>query len=416
MGPPDKVGTELSRQDGDFYGARSQSAYRFMKLAIGYIAPFFLLPMVFVFGSKPVKCLYIMTAMLMLWVFEPVPYQITSFFPLIAGPMLNLTDTKTLARFYFNEPIANCIAGLTVALIAQNCGLNRRISYNLILFVGPRVKWLMLWFMLIVFFLSMFISNVAVTSITMTIVDTLIFEISQSKLTNRVNELLRRKGSQSDSKRFFVTLFVSIDNVKSKQLRKTFLLSIGYSATLGGMSFVTGHQANIEVVEYINRTASEKWLTTLSWMLYCLPVGFLTTLMGWMFLFTVYLREYENQSRVDVREVKEKVKTKLENMPRTHAEVLSTFLFGLCLLLWATRRPVFIHGWSDLMDLNENYVTDSSVGFLITFIAFMMPAKGYNFSLEHRLMEWKFIHKNMPWAIIFIVGGGSTLTEIVRVS
>ncbi|CAN7976765.1 unnamed protein product [Ixodes persulcatus] len=181
-----------------------------MKLAIGYIAPFFLLPMVFVFGSKPVKCLYIMSAMLMLWVFEPVPYQITSFFPLIAGPMLNLTDTKTLARFYFNEPIANCIAGLTVALIAQNCGLNRRISYKLILFVGPRVKWLMLWFMLIVFFLSMFISNVAVTSITMTIVDTLIFEISQSKLTNRVNELLRRKGSQSDSKRFFVTLFLYI--------------------------------------------------------------------------------------------------------------------------------------------------------------------------------------------------------------
>ncbi|CAN8016094.1 unnamed protein product, partial [Ixodes persulcatus] len=66
--------------------------------------------------------------------------------------------------------------------------------------------------------------------------------------------------------------------------------------------------------------------------------------------------------------------------------------------------------------LSRNYVTDSSVGFLITFIAFMMPAKGYNFSLEHRLMEWKFIHKNMPWAIIFIVGGGSTLTEIVRLS
>lgn len=59
---------------------------------------------------------------------------------------------------------------------------------------------------------------------------------------------------------------------------------------------------------------------------------------------------------------------------------------------------------------------DSSVGFLIAFIAFMIPAKSFNFSLEHRLMEWKFIQNNMPWAIIFIIGGGSTLTEVVKVS
>ncbi|CAN7985908.1 unnamed protein product, partial [Ixodes hexagonus] len=99
-----------------------------------------------------------------------------------------------------------------------------------------------------------------------------------------------------------------------------------------------------------------------------------------------------------------------------HAEVLSTFLFGLCLLLWVTRNPVFVYGWSDLLNLNENYVTDSSVGFLIGFIAFMIPVKSFNFSLEHRLMEWKFIQKNMPWSIIFIVGGGSTLTEVVKIS
>ncbi|KAM7311459.1 hypothetical protein ISCGN_008366 [Ixodes scapularis] len=44
----------------------------------------------------------------------------------------------------------------------------------------------------------------------------------------------------------------------------------------------------------------------------------------------------------------------------------------------------------------------------------MIPVKSFNFSLEHRLMEWKFIQKNMPWAIIFIIGGGSTLTEIIQ--
>lgn len=60
-------------------------------------------------------------------------------------------------------------------------------------------------------------------------------------------------------------------------------------------------------------------------------------------------------------------------------------------------------------------MTDSSVGFLIAFIAFMIPVKSFNFSLEHRLMEWKFIQNNMPWAIIFIIGGGSTLSEIIKV-
>ncbi|KAH6932061.1 hypothetical protein HPB50_002728 [Hyalomma asiaticum] len=336
---------------------------------------------------QPIKCIYIMTVMIMLWIFEPVPYQITSFFPLIMGPMLNLTTTRYLAKYYFNEPIASSIAGLTVALIAQNCGLNRRLSYNLILIVGPRVKWLMLSFMGMVFFLSMFISNVAVTSMMMTVVDTLIYEISQSKLRKRVNELLRKRENQGEdviSHRSFIL------HRKSKQLRKTFLLSIGYSATLGGLSFVTGNRINNDMSQRINRDARDTLMTPTTWALYCFPVGMISMLMGWVFLYTVYLKE--------------------------HAEVLSTFLFCLCLFLWATKRPVVLPGWSDMLGLEESYVTDSSVGFLIALIAFMIPVRSFNFSLEHRLMEWKFIQKNMPWAIIFIIGGGSTLTEVIRKS
>lgn len=390
---------------------KPSSSFGLMKLAVGYMTPFFLLPMVFVFGTKPIKCIYIMTVMIMLWIFEPVPYQITSFFPLIMGPMLNLTTTRYLARYYFNEPIANSIAGLTVALIAQNCGLNRRLSYNLILIVGPRVKWLMLSFMSMVFFLSMFISNVAVTSMMMTVVDTLIYEISQSKLRKRVNELLRKRENQADEPDYEEV--VHIESIKSKQLRKTFLLSIGYSATLGGISFITGNRNNSDMTNRINRVAHDNLITSFTWMLYCFPVGMISMLMGWVFLYTVYLKEYEQQSRLDIKEVREAVKERLQNMPRTHAEVLSTFLFCLCLFLWATKRPVFVRGWSDLLGLDESYVTDSSVGFLIVFIAFMIPVKSFNFSLEHRLMEWKFIQKNMPWAIIFIIGGGSTLTEVI---
>ncbi|KAH8041923.1 hypothetical protein HPB51_019623 [Rhipicephalus microplus] len=403
--------------------SKHSTTFGFMKLAIGYMTPFFLLPMVFVFGTqaspnprtiRPIKCIYIMTVMIMLWIFEPVPYQITSFFPLIMGPMLNLTTTRYLAKYYFNEPIASSIAGLTVALIAQNCGLNRRLSYNLILLVGPRVKWLMLSFMCMVFLLSMFISNVAVTSMMMTVVDTLIYEISQSKLRKRVNELLRKRENQGEEPDYEEV--VHIESVKSKQLRKTFLLSIGYSATLGGVSFITGNRINNDMSHRINRDARDTLMTPTTWALYCFPVGMISMLMGWVFLYTVYLKEYEQQSRLDIREVKEVVRDKLQSMPRTHAEVLSTFLFGLCLFLWATKRPVIFPGWSDLLGLEESYVTDSSVGFLIALIAFMIPVRSFNFSLEHRLMEWKFIQKNMPWAIIFIIGGGSTLTEVIRSS
>ncbi|KAL3252113.1 hypothetical protein MRX96_054925 [Rhipicephalus microplus] len=364
--------------------SKHSTTFGFMKLAIGYMTPFFLLPMVFVFGTQPIKCIYIMTVMIMLWIFEPVPYQITSFFPLIMGPMLNLTTTRYLAKYYFNEPIASSIAGLTVALIAQNCGLNRRLSYNLILLVGPRVKWLMLSFMCMVFLLSMFISNVAVTSMMMTVVDTLIYEISQSKLRKRVNELLRKRENQGEEPDYEEV--VHIESVKSKQLRKTFLLSIGYSATLGGVSFITGNRINNDMSHRINRDARDTLMTPTTWALYCFPVGMISMLMGWVFLYTVYLKEYEQQSRLDIREVKEVVRDKLQSMPRTHAEVLSTFLFCLCLFLWATKRPVIFPGWSDLLGLEESYVTDSSVGFLIAL---------------------NRVHDS---------GGGSTLTEVIRSS
>ncbi|CAN7985936.1 unnamed protein product, partial [Ixodes hexagonus] len=402
---------DTAMHDEDQQGTQKQSTANAIRLTVSHLAPFFLLPMVHLFGTPAIRCIYIIAVMILEWILEPVPYQITSFFPLIMGPLLNLTVTRDLAKFYFNEPIANSIAGLTVALIAQNCGLNKRISYNMILLVGPRIKWLMLSFMMLVFCLSMFVSNVAVTSIMMSIVDTLIFEISTTKLRRRINELLTRRDLQREG-RF---------RMKSKQLRKTFLLSIGYAATLGGTSFVAGNRTNIQVLGYINRISHEERLTAFNWLLYCFPVCFFSTLLGWSFLYNRYLKEYDSSTRQHEKEFKFEIKQKLRGLPRTHAEVLSTFLYVLCIVLWVTRRPFFVRGWSDLLDLQEqrlsrNHVTDSSVGFLIAFIAFMIPVKSFNFSLEHRLMEWKFIQKNMPWAIIFIIGGGSTLTEIIQKS
>lgn len=38
--------------DGEHHGVPKQSTFGFMKLAVGYMTPFFLLPMVFVFGTN----------------------------------------------------------------------------------------------------------------------------------------------------------------------------------------------------------------------------------------------------------------------------------------------------------------------------------------------------------------------------
>ncbi|EEC11646.1 conserved hypothetical protein [Ixodes scapularis] len=197
-----------------------------------------------------VRCIYIIAVMILEWILEPVPFQITSFFPLIMGPLLNLAVTRDLAKFYLNEPIANSIAGLTVTLIAQNCGLNKRISYNMILLVGAQIKWLMLTFMTLVFLLSMFISNVAVTSITMSVVDTLIFEISTTELDIRKNELRQQRDTEEEEE-----------------------------------------QEVEDVVLSESVISHEERLTAFNWMLYCFPVCFLSMVLGWGFLYSVYLRE-----------------------------------------------------------------------------------------------------------------------------
>ncbi|KAG0435902.1 hypothetical protein HPB47_018252 [Ixodes persulcatus] len=184
--------------DKDQEAAQKQSTANVIRLTVSHLAPFFLLPMVYLFQSPVVRCIYIIAVMILEWILEPVPFQITSFFPLIMGPLLNLGVTRDLAKFYLNEPIANSIAGLTVTLIAQNCGLNKRISYNIILLVGAQIKWLMLAFMTLVFLLSMFVSNVAVTSIMMCVVDTLIFEISTTELDIRKNELRQQRDTQEE--------------------------------------------------------------------------------------------------------------------------------------------------------------------------------------------------------------------------
>ena len=95
------------------------------------------------------------------WIFEVAPLGVTALLPLVAYPLLGITNTKNVAPYYMNSTLFIFIGGFFVALAMQRCNLHRRIALAIICFFGNSSSRIILGFMSATWFLSMWISNTA---------------------------------------------------------------------------------------------------------------------------------------------------------------------------------------------------------------------------------------------------------------
>ncbi|KAM4615595.1 solute carrier family 13 member 4 [Polymixia lowei] len=242
----------------------------------------------------------------------------------------------------------------------------------------------------------------------------------------RVKRVKARRDSQYPTKR-------------DHMICKCLSLSITYAATIGGLITITGTSTNLIFAEQFNtRYPDAKVINFGTWFIFSFPIAIIMLVLTWLWLHFLFLgcnfRETCSLSK--------KRKTKREMMserriheeytklgPISYPEVVTGVFFVLMTLLWFTREPGFVPGWTSLFE-KKGYRTDATVSVLLGFLLFLIPARRpFSSSSNCRnkdddsdsdplapMITWKDFQRLMPWEIVILVGGGYALAAGCKVS
>ena len=331
--------------------------------------------------EKPQMTMAMAVAVLMAiwWVTEAAPIAITSLLPIALFPVMGILDGKTVSATYINYIVFLFLGGFMMALALEKWQLHKRIALKILSVLGNSPLKILIGFMIATSFLSMWISNTATTMMMIPIA----FSVYKSLEGN-------------------------YDKKSLSSFNIALLLSIAYSASIGGVTTLVGTAPNLSFVrifEILYPQGSD--ISFSNWLLFTLP---LTLLMLSITLFVLYfLFPIRNKLKYTSRDILKKSYKDLGKMTSAQKRVLT--LFVLLILLWIFRKPIqvgdlYIPGWSYLFD-NPKWINDGTSAMFVGLLLFIIPSKT---KANTPLLNWE-ISKKIPWDIIFLLGGGFALAK-----
>ncbi|RLW06420.1 hypothetical protein DV515_00004387 [Chloebia gouldiae] len=165
---------------------------------------------------------------------------------------------------------------------------------------------------------------------------------------------------------------------------KVMCLCVAYSATIGGLTTITGTSTNLIFTEHFNsRYPGCQCINFGSWFILSIPIAVIILLLSWLWLQWLFLgfdlknmfkcgKKKTAREEASSQVIQEEYK-KLG--PISYPETVTLVLFILMTLLWFTRDPGFIPGWSSLFPKYKSYITDSTAALVIGLLFFIIPAK-----------------------------------------
>lgn len=301
------------------------------------------------------------------WVTEAVPIAVTALLPIVLFPLTGALDLSTTTASYGHKYIFLYMGGFILAIAIEKWNLHKRMALHIIKLIGTNVKNIILGFMVATAFLSMWISNTA-TSVMM-------LPIGMSI----VSQLKDNPSTIMDENKLF---------------GKALMLSIAYSASIGGIATLIGTPPNLVFAGYIQEIYNID-ITFFQWLKFGLPISIVLLIVSWFYLTHVAFNFKQKEFPGGKEEIQRLI-TDLGPMKREEKIVMSVFI--VTAFCWITRSFIlekFLPG-----------IDDTIIAMIAGITLFTISSK----EKGKKIINWKEAVK-MPWGIILLFGGGMALAS-----
>lgn len=302
------------------------------------------------------------------WMTEAIPIPATSLLPIILFPLTGGLEIGATTSSYGSGTIFLFMGGFMVALAMEKWNLHRRIALSIISVIGTNTDRIVLGFMVATGFLSMWISNTATAMMMVPIGLAIIYQVSDA---------LKDDPTIDTSKENF-------------GFGKALMLSIAYSASIGGIATLIGTPPNAALAGVVKEMYGFE-LSFATWMLFGVPIAVIFIFLTWIYLVKIAY-PLKVKQLPGGQEIITKEKEKLGKPSYEEKAVFIVFL--LTALAWITRSFI-------LVKFIPN-ISDEIIAMMAAIILFIIPSKNKKGDF---LLDWNSAVK-LPWGILLLFGGG----------
>lgn len=319
------------------------------------------------------KVIAVASWMVCWWVTEAVPIPVTALLPIILFPVVEVFSVGEATAPYASPIIFLFLGGFLIALGLEKHNLHIRIALNLIKFTGTNPGGIIAGFMIATAGLSMWISNTATALMMLPIAISVVQLLFADKILNK------------PEKAFAICL----------------LLSIAYSANIGGMATIIGTPPNVVLVGFVNRLL-ERQLAFSTWLIMGIPLVMVLLTIS----FYILRLMFPYQKLGEIKEAGALIEEKLRDIGKlSKGEKAVLTIFLLTAFGWIFRAQ--INALLPAPVLNDTIIAMG--GGILMFITPL------NVQKRKFILNWKDTEK-LPWGILILFGGGMSLAQAMEKS
>lgn len=304
------------------------------------------------------------------WITEAIPIAVTSLLPIILFPLSGGLSISETSSSFGHRYIFLYLGGFILALAIEKWNLHRRIALKIISLIGTNVRKIILGFMVATSFLSMWISNTATAVMMLPIGIAIVKQMSNLKSTDKKENII---------------------------FGKSLMLSIAFSASIGGIATLIGTPPNLVFAGILQEIYNVE-ISFLKWFIFGLPISILLIIISWLYLTRIAF----NFKQKEFKEGELEIKNELNNLGKISYEekvVLSVFI--LTGMAWISR--------SFLLNIFIPSLDDTIIALICGVSLFLLKTKNKN-GFKERIMNWEDAVK-LPWGVLLLFGGGLAIAE-----
>ncbi|MDB9971640.1 DASS family sodium-coupled anion symporter [Alphaproteobacteria bacterium] len=309
------------------------------------------------------------------WLTEAIPLPATGLLPIVLFPLLGISSIKDTAQAFSHPIIFLFMGGFIIGLAMQHTGLHKRIAYYIISKFKSSPKSLVFGFMCATAFLSMWISNSATAIMMLPIALSIITVFKEDK-----------------------------NDIKDNNFDKALVLSIAFSATIGGIATIIGTPPNTVMAAMLSEIYNYE-INFVDWLKIGLPTSIILLPITWIIL-TFLCFPLNSKTSIKDKVIKDKIK---ELGKISQDEIMVGIVFIITASLWISRKWL-----STALDgvIPAGALNDSTIAIMAAIFLFIIPS---NRPKRKRLIDWQ-VAQNIPWGALILIGGGLSLATVINSS